>query len=183
MMNKYVIFTVSAVSFLLGIGFYHFFLRTDCIVVGKTTKVNVETKVEWITKDTTIVNYITKEVLYKSSPRPEEESLQVDYDSLRVYKGINHVLYGSIDWEVVIGGKLQSITLNPSFKIPVVNTITRVNEKTTVQKESPKLFATATYLNKSISPGVTYVKKNLLAGYNYNLLAQSHAFTVGLKIK
>jgi hypothetical protein len=182
-MIKYIIFTTGLVSFLLGVGFYHLFLRTECKTIATDIEVNVETKIEWIKKDTTIVNYITKEIPYVAEPRPENDESPAVYDSLRTYEGINHFLYGSINWKAKTGGTLKSLEMNPSFKIPVINTITTVTENKTVEKESPKLFATGTYESKSLSPGVTYVRKNLLAGYKYNVNMESHAITVGFQIK
>jgi hypothetical protein len=183
MITRYITIAALVLSFLLGIGFYHLFLRTECPVVGTETEVVTETKIEWIKKDTTIINFITREIPYKAIPRPEEDNSPAVYDSLRIYTGTNHFLYGSINWQATTGGTLKSLELNPSFKIPVINTVTTITEKTTVEKQSASLFATATYEDQSLSPGVTYLRKNLLAGYKYNIQDQSHGFTVGLKIK
>jgi hypothetical protein len=183
MITRYLILAVAILSFFLGIGFYHLFLRTECPSLGTETEVVTETKIEWIKKDTTIVNLITREIPYQAKPRPEEDTSSAVYDSLRIYNGTNHFLYGSINWQATTGGTLKSLELNPSFKIPVINTVTTVTEKTTVDKQTPSLFATATYEQGELSPGLTYVRKNLLAGYKYNIQDQTHGFTVGLKIK
>jgi lipoprotein-anchoring transpeptidase ErfK/SrfK len=183
MITRYIYALVAVASFLLGIGFYHLFIRTESATEGTRTDTKTETRIEWVKKDTLITRYITKEYPYIADPRPKDEEPKIIYDSLRTYNGNETVLYGNIRWTVVTGGHLKSLEMNPSLKIPVVHTVTTVRETTTVIREPGRLYATAELEGKSVSPGLAYSRKGFLAGYKYDISQRSHGFTLGVRIK
>lgn len=167
----------GAAGVILGALLYHFLLAPEFesrVEVLTTT----ETKIDWVKKDTTIINYrdslVLKIVKTEASPEPEK------YDSIRTYRGSVPSLYGLINWKARTGGELQQIEFNPVFSIPV-KTISTTTETKSQKVERPKgLFITGgVRSDQDFAAGALYLRDRSVFSYDYFVGSKTHFVKVG----
>lgn len=190
-MDNRIIFIVIGVA--IGISIMKFFFWPEVTVIEKET----------ITTDSTYVEYKER---YDSLERirfnlsdsieyykelydiPAEvivvhDSVFIDkpfYAPLRRFEGSQPFLYGNTTYNALVAGELLNIKLENDFKIPqITSTITRETTKI--------IHPRGLYLGGSVSgqvnfsAGATYLNKDWMFDYQYNLTIKSHE--IGIKRK
>lgn len=185
LIQKFVIASVFLTGFAVGGGLVYLLAVPDLGETSTDVTTEVTTEMDYIHVDTLVRNEISSENLIKSVAA---ETFEKRYDSLREYTGTNKIQHGTITWTAKTGGILTDLDIATDIEVPVItNTIV---QKETVTREvyRPSFYATGTVeSDKTFSPGVSYVRKQWMVGYKYNLTgvnpAAKHSFTVGIRLK
>lgn len=185
LVQKFIIASVFLTGVMLGGVLVYIFAVPDLGDTETEVTTEVSTEIEYLNFDTLVRNEISSENLIKSVAA---ESFENRYDSLREYTGTNKIQHGTITWTAKTGGILTDLDINTDIEIPVITNTVVQKETVTREVFRPSFYATGTLeSDKTFSPGVTYVRKQWMAGYKYNLTgvnpAARHSFTVGFRLK
>ena len=183
--QKLILACVLVTGIVIGAALVYFLAVPDLGETTTSVETSVSTEIDTIHVDTLVRNSITPEFLMSSV---KSDSFESRFDSIRTYTGTNQIQNGTITWSARTGGILKDLDIATDIQIPVITNTVVQKETVTREVFRPSIYATGTLeSDRSFSPGATYVRRNMMIGYRYNLTgvnpASRHGLTVGIRIK
>jgi hypothetical protein len=163
---------------IVGLFVYHFFFIPEVEIINTTVTETKTDTVYQVVKDTVLIQKTDIIHVY------EKDTVIIDYKpTINTFSGRFPTLYGNIDINGRVLGKVLNIGLISSQKIPSINTLTTVTDTKTILVKPKGLYVGASidnFFNPSI--GASYLDNQYIFNYSYNVNLKSHQIGVHRKL-